>query len=91
VRPNTKHPYTAAYFLRVNSVPGLNCDLIASFGMDGYCTLIWNRIIRTRYPDWLASPRFVMASLTFKKPIPPKPITPDFADNEDHIEVRLLT
>ena len=74
-----------AFFLRANKVPVVNCDLIASFGMDGYGTLIWNRIIRTRYRDWLLGPRFVMAQIIFKRPIPARPMTPEFADNEDHI------
>lgn len=91
VRPPNGERYTVAFFLRANNVPGLNCGLVTSFGMDGYGTVIWNRIIRTRYPHWIASPRFVMAAIVFKKPIPDRPITPAFADDSDLIEVRLLT
>ena len=91
VKPKRNHTSSIAFFLRVNRVAKLNCDFIASFGMDGYGTLIWNRIIRLRHPEWLAAPRFVMAELIFKKPIPPKPLTPEFIDNGDCVEVRLLT
>ena len=85
------HRSTIAFFLRANGIPGINCDFVASFGMDGNGTLIWNRLIRTRYPHWLASPRFVMAELIYKKQIPPKPLTPEFVDEGDYVEVRLLT
>jgi hypothetical protein len=91
VRPVAKHKSTIAFFLRVNCVPVLDCGFVASFGMDGYGTLIWNRFIRRAHPEWLAKPGFVMAELIFKKPIPDKPLTPDFVDDGAHVEVRLLT
>lgn len=91
VKPASERHSTIAFFLRANRLPKINCDFVASFGMDGYGTLIWNRIIRRRYPEWLAAPRFVMAELIYKKPIPSKPITPEFVDSGDHVEVRLLT
>ncbi len=91
VRPKSEHPSTIAFFLRVNQVPGINCDFVASFGMDGYGTLIWNRLIRTRYADWLTGPRFVMAELVYKKGLPDEPLTPEFADDDAFVEVRLLT
>lgn len=80
-----------AFFFRANRLPRINCDFVASFGMDGFGTLIWNRIIRTRFPEWLTSPRFVMAELIYKQPFPDKPITPEFVDSGQYVEVRLLT
>ncbi|MEI6781721.1 MAG: hypothetical protein WCQ21_12470 [Verrucomicrobiota bacterium] len=59
--------------------------------MDGYSTLIWNRIVRMKYPHLLTKPGFVMAELTFKEPIPRRPLTPEFADHPSHIQVKLLT
>jgi hypothetical protein len=91
VRPEVKHKSTIAFFVRVNRVPGLNCDFVASFGMDGYGTLIWNRFLRYSHPEWLAKPGFVMAELIFKRPIPDKPLTPGFVDDDANVEVRLLT
>ncbi len=91
VKPPSERHSTIAFFLRANQLPRINCDFVASFGMDGYGTLIWNRIIRRRYPEWLASPRFVMAELIYRKPIPSKPLTAEFVDNGDCVEVRLLT
>ena len=91
IKPEGPLKSTIAFFLRVNQVPGLNCDFIASFGMDGYGTLIWNRIVRKQHPEWLAKPCFVMAELIFKKEIPEAPLTPDFVDDGSCVEVRLLT
>jgi hypothetical protein len=86
----TRHS-SIAFFLRLNQVRGINCDFVASFGMDAYSTLIWNRMIRMRHADWLASPRFVAAELIYKTPIPPRPLTPEFNDNGDYVDIHLLT
>lgn len=96
-KPEGKRPSTAAFILHVNSLPGVDdtpglpCGLLACFGMDGYSTLIWNRIVRLKYPLLLTKPGFVMAELTFKEPIPRRPLTPEFADNPSRIQVKLLT
>jgi hypothetical protein len=96
-KPEGKHPSTVAFLVRVNSLPGvgetsgLPCGLLACFGMDGYSTLIWNRIVRLRYPELLTKPRFVMAELIFKKPIPRRPLTPEFATDPAYLEVKFLT
>jgi hypothetical protein len=58
--------------------------------MDGYGTLIWNRIVRKRLSHLLATPRFVMAKLVFNQPIPERPITPEFADDERNVAVEIL-
>jgi len=87
---------TVAFLVRVNGLsgvydtPAIPCGLLASFGMDGYSTLIWNHLVRLRYPQWLVTPSFVMAELIFKKPIPRRPITIDFASDPAYIEVRIL-
>ena len=91
LKPEPDRHSTIAFFLRANRLPKINCDFVASFGMDGYGTLIWNRLIRVCYPEWLESPRFVMAELIYRKAIPPKPITPEFVDDGGSVEVRLLT
>ncbi len=96
-RPETQMPSTVAFLLRVQALagvddtPGLPCGFVASFGMDGYSTLIWNHLVRLRHPEWLTTPGFVMAELIFKNPIPSRPLTTDFASNPDFIEVNILT
>jgi len=90
-RPDESRPSTVAFLIRTEQMPGTDCGLLVSFGMDGYSTLIWNRILRVRHPEWLRGPDFVMAELVFKKPVPEKPLTPEFADEEEMVEVRLLT
>lgn len=96
-KPLGRYPSTVAFLVRVNSLPGLEktpsvgCDLVASFGMDGYSTLIWNSIVRFRYPHLLTKPGFVMAELIFRRPIPRRPLTPEFAVDPAFLEVKLLT
>jgi hypothetical protein len=96
-KPKGNYPSTVAFIVNVNSLPGVDqtpglpCGLLACFGMDGYSTLIWNRIVRLGYPELLTRPGFVMAELVFKKPIPRRPLTPEFATDPAYIEVNLLT
>jgi hypothetical protein len=75
----------------VDGTPGLPCALLASFGMDGYSTLIWNTIVRLKYPHLVTQPGFVMAELIFKQPIPDSPLTPEFAADPAFLEVIILT
>ncbi len=88
---------TVAFLFRADSLPGVDgtpglpCALLASFGMDGYSTLIWNTIVRLKYPHLVTQPGFVMAELIFKQPIPDSPLTPEFAADPDFLEVKLLT
>src|ERR1039458_1428250 len=71
-KPPGQYPSTVAFLVHVNSLPGVDetpglpCGLVACFGMDGYSTLIWSRIVRLRYPQLLTKPGFVMAELTFR-------------------------
>jgi hypothetical protein len=75
----------------VDATPAVPCGFLASFGMDGYSTLIWNRIVRLQHPEWLTTPGFVMAELIFKQPIPRRPLTPEFATDPRCLEVNILT
>ncbi len=52
---------------------------LACFGMGGWETLIWNRIVRTRYSDWVSRPRFVVGQFDLKG-LPDNPPTLAFAD-----------
>ena len=47
--------------------------------MGGWETLVWNRIVRTRFSDWLRNPVFVVAEMTIGK-FPQKSATLDFVD-----------
>ena len=88
---------TVAFLFRADSLPGvegtpgLPCALLASFGMDGYSTLIWNTIVRYKYPHFATQAGFVMAELVFKKEFPANPLTPEFALDPDFVEVNILT
>ena len=88
---------TVAFLFRADSLPGVDgtpglpCALLASFGMDGYSTLIWNTIVRLKYPHLVTQPGFVMAELIFKQPIPDSPLTPEFAADPAFLEVNILT
>jgi hypothetical protein len=75
----------------VDGTPRLPCALLASFGMDGYSTLIWNTIVRLKYPHLITQPGFVMDKLIFKHPIPDSPLTPEFAADPAFLEVNILT
>lgn len=67
------------FFLRTPSIPVYGCGLLACFGMGGWETLIWNRIVRTRYSDWVNRPLFVVGQFDLKG-LPDNPPTLAFAD-----------
>ena len=54
------------FFLRTPSIPVYGCGLLACFGMGGWETLIWNRIVRTRYPEWVSRPSFIIGQFDLK-------------------------
>jgi hypothetical protein len=84
-------PTTVGFFIRLPSLPGVGCDMIVSFGMSGFTNLAWNRIVRVRYPEWFETRRFVMASVTHRGfGADFKPMTPEFADDERSVQVRIL-
>lgn len=67
------------FFLHTKAIPEYGCSLVVSFGMGGWETLVWNRIIRTRFSEWLSKPMFVVAEMTIGK-FPTKSATLDFVD-----------
>jgi len=69
-----------AFLLRTKSIPEYGCGLLVSFGMGGWETLIWNRIVRKQFPQWLTKPVFVMAELDMSQ-VPAEARTLDFADS----------
>lgn len=74
------------FFLRTPSIPSYGCGLLACFGMGGWETLIWNRIVRMRYPEWVNTPSFVVSQFDMKG-LPARPHTLDFVDK---IKVEIL-
>jgi len=74
------------FFLRTRSIPHYRCGLLLAFGMGGWETLIWNRVIRTKFPEWLNRPAFIVAELNTGG-IPDRPVTLEFADQS---KVRIL-
>jgi hypothetical protein len=67
------------FFLRTKSIPEYGCGLLASFGMSGRETLIWNRIVRTRFPEWVSRNAFIVAEMDLTA-IPENPVTLEFVD-----------
>jgi hypothetical protein len=53
-----------AFFIKKEQLKGYGCGVIACFSMGGSETLIWNRIVRERFPHWLAQgSSFIVAEL----------------------------
>lgn len=91
VGPRGGDEWTLAFFFRLPKVPGLDCGMILSFGMSGFSTLAWNRILRIRHPEWIATRRFVMARMSFSGLPPwPGPHTPAFVDDPTRARVEVL-
>jgi hypothetical protein len=67
------------FFLRTRAIPEYGCGFLASFGMGGLETLIWNRIVRTRFPEWVNRPAFIVAEMNLNA-IPTNPMTLEFVD-----------
>jgi len=67
------------FFLRTKTIPEYGCSLLASFGMGGRETLIWNHIVRTRFPELVSRCAFIVAEMNLAR-IPDTPVTLDFAD-----------
>lgn len=67
------------FFLHTRTIPKYGCGLVVSFGMGGWETLVWNRIVRTRYSDWLRDPVFVVAEMSIGE-FPQNSATLDFVD-----------
>ena len=74
------------FFLRTKTIPEYGCGLLASFGMGGRETLIWNRIVRTRFPEWVNRCAFIVAEMKLAR-IPKTPVTLEFVDQ---VKVKIL-
>jgi hypothetical protein len=72
-------PRTAA-FLLVRRLEPKGPTLIVAFGMDGVMTLVWCYLLRTRFPQFLRAPRFVMAEI-WPRAIPKNAQSLAFADD----------
>jgi hypothetical protein len=72
---------TAGFLVHLPKIERYGCELIASFGMGGIETLIWNRIVRNhpQYQSWITKPVFVVAELDLRN-LPTRPITLHFVD-----------
>jgi len=81
-----KSDLAIGFFLRAKTIPEYGCGLLASFGMGGRETLIWNRIVRTRFADWVNRYAFIVAEMNLTR-IPESPVTLDFVD---HVKVKIL-
>ena len=67
------------FFLCTKAIPEYGCGLLTSFGMGSRETLIWNRIVRTRFPEWVNRPAFIVAEMNLNG-IPTNPVTLEFVD-----------
>lgn len=85
-KPPEDSEIAIGFFLRTPSIPVYGSGLIACFGMGGWETLIWNRIVRTRYPEWVNRPSFVIGQFDMKG-LPARPPTLTFVDK---IKVEIL-
>ena len=74
------------FFLRTKIVHEYGCGLLASFGIGGRATLIWNRIVRTRFPDWVNRCAFIVAEMHLAG-IPKIPVTLEFMEQ---VKVKIL-
>ena len=70
---------SVGFFLHLPKITGYPCGAIVSFSMGGYENLLWNRIVRLRYQDWLKRPVFAFALLNLPAE-PLQPLTPMLAD-----------
>lgn len=66
-------------FLHLKQIGGYPCGAVVSFSMGGYENLLWNRIVRLRFGEWLKSPVFAFVGLKVPEE-PPQPLTPEIAD-----------
>jgi hypothetical protein len=78
-RPPKGSHRAICFFLHVKKIPEYGCGLVVSFGMGGWETLIWNRLVRTRHPEWLKRPCFAMGEFDMNG-LPERPATLKFVD-----------
>jgi hypothetical protein len=70
---------TVFYLVRIPAIEPGGPGLLTSFGMSGTETLIWNYLLRKRFPDWVFDYRFIMAEVELGR-IPQQPDDLSFAD-----------
>ncbi|MCB1088767.1 MAG: hypothetical protein KDM63_17155 [Verrucomicrobiae bacterium] len=74
------------FFIHLPAIENYGCRWIGSFGMGGFETLVWNRLIRINHAEWLERPCFVMAEMNLNG-LPELPVTLHFAEE---IPVKIL-
>jgi hypothetical protein len=70
---------TAFYLLQIPALWEDGPGLLNAFGMAGTETLVWNYLLRTRFPDWVGPYQFLMAEVLPGK-LPRQPTDLTFAD-----------
>jgi hypothetical protein len=75
---------TAAFLVYVEEAWEGGPALLAAFGVGGTETLVWCRLLQTRYAHLLGTTSFVMAEM--RSDVPKRPQTLDFADDW-HVEI----
>ena len=79
-KPLANEKRTAVYLIQIPAVWPGGPALLAAFGMAGTETLVWNYLLRTRFPEWLDSHQFLIAEVLLRD-LPDRPIDLSFADN----------
>jgi hypothetical protein len=79
-RPPATEKRTAVYLIQVPAICPDGPGLLAVFGMAGTETLIWNYLLRTRFPEWLDSYQLLIAEMLLRD-IPEKAVDLSFADD----------
>lgn len=74
------------WFIHVPHIAEFGCRLIVCFGMGSFESLVWSRIVRTRFDHWFDEPGFALAEMDLNG-LPQDPATLHFADA---IPVKLL-
>ena len=78
-KPNLPN-LSAFYLVQTPAIWQGGPGLLAAFAMSGTETLIWNYLLRTRFPEWVGSCQFLMAEVELGKP-PRQPGDLSFAND----------
>jgi hypothetical protein len=79
-KPLKSEKRTSVYLIQLPAIWSGGPGLLASFGMAGTETLIWNYLLRTRFQEWLDSYQFLIAEVLLQE-IPKQPLDLSFCDN----------
>jgi len=71
---------TAVYLIQIPHLWENGPGLLVAFGMAGTETLVWNYLLRTKFPEWIDSHEFLMAEV-LRGPLPTQPVNLSFADD----------